>query len=65
MSDKCSYCSKSLTDKYYFSYGVPGLPRIYGCDRVICKVKRNAVRKVKKVIRPAVMRLAKWVSTLN
>lgn len=38
---KCSYCGRGLTAKYNFSYGVPGLPRIYGCKRWWCKLLRR------------------------
>ena len=34
--EQCSYCKRPLTDNHSFSYGVPGVPRVYKCDRADC-----------------------------
>jgi len=56
----CSYCGKELGRKYTFSYGIPGIPRTYGCVRQYCKIKRRVVRKVKLTVRPLAAKLHKW-----
>lgn len=47
--DKCTYCKKELTNKYSFSYGVPGYPQILACNRLTCKIMRKIKRKEKKM----------------
>ena len=37
----CTYCKLPLTENHSFSYGFPGVPRVYKCDRPSC-VKPNA-----------------------
>jgi len=37
----CTYCKLPLTKNHSFSYGFPGVPRVYRCDRPSC-VKPNA-----------------------
>ncbi len=44
-SDTCSYCRKPLTPSHTFSYGVPGVPRVFGCNRWWC---RHVTRKIAK-----------------
>lgn len=46
----CTYCGKPLGKKYGFSYGVPGIPRVYACDRFLCKLKRKVISKFKKML---------------
>ena len=60
---KCTYCKKSLGNEYTFSYGVLGIPRVFGCSRWVCKTfKRFKIRsKVKKWLRPYVERIYKIV----
>jgi hypothetical protein len=38
MSDQpnCTYCGNPVGAKYSFSYGFPGVPRVYKCDRAEC-----------------------------
>jgi len=32
----CTYCKLPLTENHSFSYGFPGVPRVYKCDRPSC-----------------------------
>ena len=41
---KCSYCGKPCGSSYSFSYGVPGIPRIFSCYRRWCRFTRNRRR---------------------
>jgi hypothetical protein len=36
IGEQCSYCQKPLTTNHSFSYGFPGVPRVYKCDRTEC-----------------------------
>jgi len=36
MNERCSYCGRPLRSKYGLSYGVPGMPRVFKCDRWWC-----------------------------
>jgi hypothetical protein len=35
--DLCSYCGRKMTRKGSYSVGIPGVPRVYRCDRGDCK----------------------------
>ena len=53
--EKCTYCGKPIRDKYGFSYGIHGIPRVYKCDRRICtltvRIKRKANPPLRKFLR--------------
>ena len=36
INERCSYCQKPLTTNHRFSYGFPGVSRVYKCDRAEC-----------------------------
>lgn len=44
MKNKCSYCGKILTNKHTFSYGIPGIKRVFGCSRWWCRWLRQRYR---------------------
>ena len=60
-SSLCSYCEKPIGKKYTFSYGFPGIPRVYGCDRWLCKMKRKI--NIKGLLGPLIKKLNKWADT--
>jgi len=39
--EKCTYCHRTLTPKHSFSYGMPGIKRVFACDRLSCKILRG------------------------
>ncbi len=43
MKDFCSYCSKALTNKHTFSYGLPGVKQVFGCSRPECLASRKSM----------------------
>ncbi len=61
----CTHCKKPLGSKYSFSYGMPGIEQVFGCDRFLCKKKRIFHRKFRGVIRNSVLpysiKLTKWL----
>ena len=61
----CTYCGKSLGNSYTFSYGFPGIPRVYGCDRKWCKFMTKFRRKRNNYLRPFVKRLHAIVNESN
>lgn len=63
MSENCSYCGKPLRAKYKFSYGIPGIPQVFACDRKLCHAQRVVVRKVKDLLMPIIRKLSKWIQT--
>ena len=60
--EKCSYCHKELGNKYTFTYGMPGVTQLLGCDRNICKFMRKFRRERNKYLKPFVKRLYEIVS---
>ena len=60
--DKCTYCGKELGSKYTFSYGIPGVTRIYGCNRWVCKLNCKLQSKIKVVLWPVIDNLYKWAT---
>lgn len=64
-SDTCTYCKKPLGSSYTFSCGIPGIPRVYGCSRRLCKLARKLrIRdRAKDYLRPFVKRLYELVNT--
>lgn len=45
---RCTYCGKPVRNKYSFSYGVPGVVRVFGCDRLGCRIFRRRLYRLKK-----------------
>jgi hypothetical protein len=45
--EKCSFCGKTLTLNYSFSYGFPGIPQILACNRFLCRKVIQRTRKLR------------------
>jgi len=53
----CSYCHQPVGNKHTFSYGIPGIKRVFGCDRWWCKTWRPLKEKRNKAVVNFVKRL--------
>jgi len=45
IENKCTYCGKELRNKSSFSYGFPGVEKVFACDRHCCAFYRKFLLK--------------------
>ncbi len=61
----CTYCHKPLGKKYSFSYGITGIPRVYGCSRLFCRIMVKFRRKRNNFLKLVAMKLHNFTANLK
>ena len=61
---KCTYCGKELGSNYSFSYGLPGIERVYGCSRLVCRMTRRRGDRTKACVRRFVLQLVELLKDI-